>query len=229
MSDIRKKLLKSPYSWSIGLHVLFVIGIMISGSKRKLIKPETPQAAPTIRIDVVDLPDKMSKNKKTPSKPKEVITPKAPTPKAETLDKDDELKVKKETVKKVITKKTEEKKDEPSLPKTEVIKGNKLEDGTSLTGIKKLKFNKYQAEAYEKIQQNWTVPNWFEQKDYKTLIRVFINSKGVLYNEKIEKSSGSTLFDKQALKAVELSSPLPKPPDDLKAWFQAKGVLLSFP
>lgn len=66
-----------------------------------------------------------------------------------------------------------------------------------------------QSQIYEKIRSNWRIPS-FNETLHCTL-RVHINTKGEVIGVKILESSGNTLFDDAADRAVHRATPLPIP------------------
>jgi colicin import membrane protein len=70
----------------------------------------------------------------------------------------------------------------------------------------------------ERIRSNWTVPE-LAQKDARSLIvqvRITIEKDGRVGNVVMEKSSGNTYFDDSVRRAIQKSSPLPTPPEQLR-------------
>lgn len=71
----------------------------------------------------------------------------------------------------------------------------------------------------EKIRSNWTVPE-LEIKNARNLIvqvRITIEKNGGVSNIRMEKSSGNPYFDDSVRRAIQKSSPLPIPPEQLRA------------
>jgi colicin import membrane protein len=76
-------------------------------------------------------------------------------------------------------------------------------------------FNEYYAQMENKIWQQWSWPET-EQKNLLAVISIKILKDGTIRIQKIEKSSGNSFFDKEALKALTKANPLPPPPDELE-------------
>jgi TonB family protein len=76
-------------------------------------------------------------------------------------------------------------------------------------------FNEYYAQMEHKIWQQWSWPET-GQKNLLTIISIKILRDGTIRIQKIEKSSGNSFFDKEALKALTKANPLPPPPDELE-------------
>lgn len=70
----------------------------------------------------------------------------------------------------------------------------------------------------EKVRANWTVPE-LAQKEAKKLIvqvRITIEKDGRVSNVRMEKVSGNPYFDDSVRRAIQKSSPLPTPPEQLR-------------
>lgn len=89
---------------------------------------------------------------------------------------------------------------------------------------------KYQALVRLKIVRNWVVPSGFASAGAtaNAQLIVMINTDGEVSSTHWAKRSGSEAFDKSAKRAVEKSSPLPKPPEKLAWETYNEGFLISF-
>ncbi|MDP2753115.1 MAG: energy transducer TonB, partial [Nitrospirota bacterium] len=54
------------------------------------------------------------------------------------------------------------------------------------------------------------------QKDLEAIISIKIKRDGAITAQRIEKSSGNTLFDRSAIKALAKASPLSPPPYEME-------------
>ncbi len=61
-----------------------------------------------------------------------------------------------------------------------------------------------------KIRQQWIYPDTLD-KDLETIVSIRIANDGTVTIEKVEKRSGSALFDRSVLRAITAASPLPRP------------------
>ena len=89
---------------------------------------------------------------------------------------------------------------------------------------------KYQALVRTKIVRNWVVPSGFASAGAtaNAQLIVMINTEGQVSSVRWAKRSGSDAFDESAKRAVEKSSPLPKPPEKLAWETYNEGFLISF-
>ncbi len=76
-------------------------------------------------------------------------------------------------------------------------------------------FDDYYAKITNEIRQHWIFPD-SGPKNIETIISIKILRDGTIINQKIEKSSGNTLFDRSALKAIAKASPLTPPPYEME-------------
>ncbi|OYZ24171.1 MAG: hypothetical protein B7Y39_01720 [Bdellovibrio sp. 28-41-41] len=110
-----------------------------------------------------------------------------------------------------------------------VFKGNVLNPGTELNGINKIQHENYVALIDRQIKENWTLPQWLANKDFKAQALLKIDQNGnIIYNQ-IYKSSGNANYDDIVKETIQKSGPFPKPPDKFSAVLSEKGVLIGFP
>ncbi len=69
----------------------------------------------------------------------------------------------------------------------------------------------YSALVFERIQREWIYPD-LDRADLEAIISFRITGEGKIISQKLKKSSGNTIFDRSAMKAVLKASPLPPPP-----------------
>lgn len=73
----------------------------------------------------------------------------------------------------------------------------------------------YYTTITREIWQQWVYPDT-GKKDIEAIVAIKILRDGTAIIQRIEKSSGNTLFDKSALRALAKASPLPPPPDEME-------------
>jgi TonB family protein len=73
----------------------------------------------------------------------------------------------------------------------------------------------YYSKITREIWQQWIFPDT-GQKDLETIVSIRILKDGTTTVQKIEKSSGNTLFDRSAIKALAKANPLPPPPYEME-------------
>ena len=73
----------------------------------------------------------------------------------------------------------------------------------------------YYTKITKEIWQQWVYPN-VGKKDIEAVISIKILMDGTAIVQKIEKSSGNSIFDKSALRALAKASPLPPPPYEME-------------
>lgn len=116
-----------------------------------------------------------------------------------------------------------------AVPEGTTVKGNRLSEGNSLTGVEKIEYNRYLSDLDLHIKKNWHLPEWLVAKPLTTSILVRFDGNGQLLEKKLIRSSGNKEFDKEALDAVTQSVPFPAPPENLISYFQSQGIELRFP
>lgn len=76
-------------------------------------------------------------------------------------------------------------------------------------------FDDYYTKIRKEIWQQWVYPDT-GQKDLEAIISIRIMKDGTISVQRIEKSSGNTLFDKSAIKALTKANPLSPPPYEME-------------
>jgi colicin import membrane protein len=77
-------------------------------------------------------------------------------------------------------------------------------------------FDEYYAKIIKEIWQHWQWNPALGRKDIEAVVSIKILKDGTAIVQRIEKSSGNTQFDRSALKALTLASPLSPPPYDIE-------------
>jgi colicin import membrane protein len=70
--------------------------------------------------------------------------------------------------------------------------------------------NDYAALIRERIWSEWIYPN-LDSQDLEVIIAFVINKDGKVISPRLVKTSGNTLYDRSAMKAIQKASPLPAP------------------
>lgn len=177
----------------------------------KVVEPEPAPKAPTVSLDKKPKPKDLSKAQKAAMDKLKRMS---------ALDK-----IKEELAAKSKTK-------APSAGKSgtsQVVKGNEVTKGDSLTGLSKIAFDEYLSSIKAKVLENWSVPQWLMEANLKARVLVLIDQRGVVMKKTIQQSSGNDIFDGQALDAVDKSSPFPAPPDRIQGVLSTSGIIFNFP
>ena len=240
-------------SASVGFHVVVVLLLFT----RLFFASDTPiEIRKAIRVDVVDLPDKVmdlpppvaepapaktAQPSPTSAKLQEKLpTKEMPKPSAEQPKID--LKKQKADLAKSQKKALEQLKamqaldniknevnQEKQRAATQLIKGAALSKGSALTGLEKIDYDRYYDVMESHLRQNWSLPQWLSEANLKAQALVTIDENGNVTRKQIVKSSGNSIFDSTVLEAIEKSSPFPIPPASLRGKLANGGVIFGFP
>jgi len=96
--------------------------------------------------------------------------------------------------------------------------GNNRRINSQITGTpmgKATMFDDYYSKIIREIWQQWVFPDT-GQKDLEAIISIRIKRDGAITAHRIEKSSGNTLFDRSAIKAIAKANPLSPPPYEME-------------
>jgi colicin import membrane protein len=77
-------------------------------------------------------------------------------------------------------------------------------------------FDEYYTKVIKEIWQQWRWNPAMGRKDIEAVVSIKILKDGTAIVQRIEKSSGNTQFDRSALRALTLASPLTPPPDEIE-------------
>ncbi|NJL24033.1 MAG: TonB family protein [Calothrix sp. SM1_5_4] len=221
---------------------------------KAVVMPSEPiQLMDAIRVDVVDLPDKVQhlpESEPTPrtkaaeppapapapqpavAKPKTPEAPSVPNPK---LKKEDLAKSQNQALNKIKAMaaldkiKNDVNKETAAKSVSAPVKGDRLNAGNALTGLREIEFNRYLKDIKNKVHAAWSLPQWLADAGLKAQVVVLIDERGYVVKKSIRQSSGNEVFDGQAIAAVEASSPFPPPPPELRGTLSTGGIVLGFP
>lgn len=236
---------------SIGLHA----GVLILIFFQAVLMPGEPiELRNAIRVDVVGLPEKMKEEPvlhppptetkapepKAKLPPKEEKAPPAvklkgpemPNPKAKKIDT---AKAQREALNKLKAQSALEDikkslaKEQETQQKSTLVKGNKPIEGSDLTGLHQIDFNRYLKEVEGIIRSRWSIPEWMADAKLRAQVLVQIDERGFIVKKAFQRSSGNVVFDNSVMGAIEASSPLPPPPKRLQGVLESNGIIFNFP
>lgn len=213
---------------SLFLHLSFFIFFFLKGI---IYSSEVVYVPESIRVDIVDLPDKIPDKvpDKTPDKIEPIKAPDIPQklePKmSETTKKVEFTNAQSAALNKLKTKdaieelkkaKLAEQLNSKSKPAAPLYKGSIISSGNSFTGLSKLKVNEYLSNLVSKIREEWVLPQWLSTANLKASVLVSVDKQGRILQKKIYSSSGNSIFDASCITAVESASPFDPPPAEIE-------------
>jgi len=107
--------------------------------------------------------------------------------------------------------------------------GNVKSEGYSLTGDVANQADVYLGRARAHVQKNWNVPAWMQVSTLSASIVVRIAADGRVLAKQFLRRSGNEEFDRYVERAIELSDPLPAPPEALRSIYMEDGIEWRFP
>jgi len=117
--------------------------------------------------------------------------------------------------------------------KSLALAGNKLQEGTKLTGTsgsaESSAFGDYATKLPDHVRPYWRLPSYLLEQDLRARIRVWLGTDGRVLKAEIYETSGNKEFDEKALASVKQASPLPAPPELARAGVLRGDILLGFP
>jgi len=103
--------------------------------------------------------------------------------------------------------------------------------GTVSELTKQIIGNQWVSDVQSKIRPNLDVPSAIDasvRDSLKTVISLYVSSNGKVMKRAIEHGSGNELFDRAVLRAIDMSSPLPPPPPEIRDSVQGDGCEVTF-
>jgi len=241
---------------SIALHGLLLIVLLL----KELVIPSEPKMKeylPSLKVDLVALPDQKAAEVTTPIQPsapeetkqaEEVKKPEAvakaepvkePT-KEETADYSLKKKQPKTKAEKAATKREESRermknalariKALEKIREGELIKGNQVMTGSSAKGdSSKNTDTTYYDVVLEKVRNEWELPQWLQGKGLSAKVLVKIDRRGSISSIQFLRSSGNNQFDAAVKRTLSQAMPFPAPPVSVLADVNTDGIILGFP
>ena len=221
-------------------HTVFILVFTIQAY---FFPSEPIEYLPSVRVDIVDLPDKQDLTSPqpaaaTPQKTEEAPTPPKEAPPLKTTEEEIALK----PAAKPEPKKNNRKQEQQALEKlaqmaaieklkqkpTSTYKGNVISPGTQLTGVVRLQAERYYGEVDSHIRSQWFLPAYLRNKDLQTVVIVKFRATGQLAKVQIVESSGNATFDDLVLATIQRATPVPAPPENLRLKVLHDGFRLRF-
>jgi len=110
-----------------------------------------------------------------------------------------------------------------------LIKGNEVSPGSSLTGIAKIENDEYLNDLDKHVKKHWDLPNFLARANLRASVLIHLDERGFVVKKEMTRSSGNQIFDQTVLASIERASPFPQPPKRLVNLFMVEGIVLGFP
>lgn len=212
--------------WSCIVHVGLILVFIL---RFQFFPSETTLYVPSLKVDLVALPEVLKKDLGKDKKKKQEETKQA---KKKEKEKDKE-KPKKNKISKKSQKKDELKSAIEQIreeTKEEEVRGNKISKGSTTTGEAREALERsYFDDVHANLIQNWSLPVWLERQNLSAQAHIYVDTEGRILTVKLTKRSGNERFDQEVKRAIERSNPFPAPPKELRGSLESNGILLGFP
>ncbi len=247
--------IKVGLRWSAGLHVGVALAILL----KHLVFPGTAVTIPpTLRVDLVGLPDVLKKDKwklNAQLDPKLADALRAAADQANEIKKvelpksdadkpdPDELVMKREQAGDDIARQKKLKSSlarikallkvqtpDDAAARAQPVKGNQLSRGTSLSGdAKESTEPSYYDHVRDRLQENWALPVWLSRQKLSARVQIFINRTGHLHTYRFLEFSGNTQFDEAVKRTITDSEPFVAPTSEVADAVFTDGIVVGFP
>lgn len=250
----QNSLFRQFFLFSLGLHILLVIYLIA----KSILFPDQPtEYFPSLRVDLVGLPDLKKADTVTPkpAEPDPTSAPPAfqkPVPKpdikpdikadAKATAEADDFAVQKKKADHKKKEKEAQKKLKAALERIkaierikamtsgEMVRGNQVSKGSALSGEAKTSLETtYFDVVLERVQSNWELPKWLQDQNLSAKVMIYLDARGGLKSFQFVKPSGNEQFDSEVKRTLQASSPFPLPPSEIASDLSGKGILLGFP
>lgn len=234
------------------LRISFVLHFVLAATilLKNFLSPSEPKLfLPSLRVDLVGLPD---------VKRSEVPAPTQPTERKEVLPSSDPVKIETapepergdySTTKKKSKKKEESKKEKEAQTKLkraldrikalervkalageDEIKGNQISKGSAITGEAKLALEtSYFDVILERVRTYWELPKWLQDQRRSAKVMIYLDTQGRMKSFHFVQPSGSDAFDQEVKRTLQAANPFPLPPNAIASEIGKEGILLGFP
>jgi len=220
---------------SVAIHIALLAFLYL----KSIISPSTlntKEYIPSLRVDLVALPNQKITEQVTPPKPVESEPVKEKTepevkqkPVVDAGDyslKKNKNKEKKERLKSAL----ERIKAIQKITESEEVKGNKISKGSSATGqAPDSADTTYFDTIHEKVQDQWELPQWLKDQNLSAKVLIKIDRRGLIVSTNFVQSSGNQQFDTAVKQALQAAAPFPNPPESVLSRVSQDGILLKFP
>lgn len=111
------------------------------------------------------------------------------------------------------------------------VKGNAISKGSSVSGDAKTSLETtYFDVVLERVRTYWELPKYLqEQAQLSAQVTIFIDRKGLVTRTVISQSSGNAAFDNEVKRTLQSAAPFPEPPIAILPDLAQEGILLGFP
>ncbi len=213
---------------SVLIHFLFIFGMFL----KSIISPSeirTKEYLPSLRVDLVALPNQKITETVTPAQPAEEKTLKETAieePGDYSLSKKKVKNIKKDKMKSALDRiKALEK-----IRDGEALKGNIVRKGSSAKGdANVLAQTTYFDSVLDKVRNEWELPTWLQDKGLNAKVLVKIDRRGNISSITFIRNSGNSQFDTAVKRALNAASPFSPPPMSVLVDVSRDGIVLGFP
>lgn len=214
--------INSDFAFSLFLHALIIAATLIVARHSNISKSPVPYIVTIVDSQQVSASPATSENKSSASettKPSNHIAKPVDMPSSKSraaLKKQDEGMVKERIAALEAKKKVEKMASLRKMVDIGKISNQKSEGAkTSASKAQGHAGGDYYSMVVSRIKEQWIYPESID-KDLLAVVIIRIAKDGNITIDKIEKSSGNPLFDRSVLRAINRSSPLPRPPEEIE-------------
>ena len=111
----------------------------------------------------------------------------------------------------------------------DAVRGNQVNQGTSLTGQMQATLNAYVGHVRDRLSSNWALPSYLQNQNLKATIVIHIDARGNVVKMEFTRTSGNNGFDSYAEQTVRASSPFFPPPAEMAPGLRNAGIEVKFP
>lgn len=245
----QESLLQRALRLSIAMHAAFFVFLLV---KEALLPSPPHEYLPSIRVDLVGLPDQ--KRNATPL-PLPTPAPAAPAQspplaQAQAPARTAEIPTVSEKGDLSIGKKKSKSKKEKDAQKRlkqaldriraierikmlaggDEVKGNAVSKGSALTGeAKQALETSYFDVVLERVRTYWELPKWLQGQNRSAKVMIYLDGQGQLKTFQFVQGSGNDSFDSEVKRTLQAAAPFPVPPAALASDLSKQGILLGFP
>lgn len=223
--------LKKAIKLSLGIHLTLLVILFL----KSIVMPSeinTKEYIPSLRVDLVALPDQKTTDQITPAMPSasEESKESAKKEKVKAAEEKGDYSLNKKKKKDRMKSALDRIKALEKIKEGEQIKGNVVMKGSSAKGVATNSVETtYFDVVLDKIRTEWELPQWLKDRGLSAKVLIQIDRRGMITHTRFIKSSGNEQFDAAVKRTLQASVPFPAPPVSILPNVSQDGIVFGFP
>ena len=190
---------------------------------------------PSVRVDIVALPDKAMPAQPAPQTNATQMAPPSPPKGTDAAVNPQQSQKSREELRRQALariKNIAQNQPQPSpQPATNTvsgpIKGNRVTEGSRLTGLSRIEYDDYVDRLHTHLHAHWTIPEWLSAQGLSAVVLIYLDEQGYVIDTQMMQHSGNAHYDKSVLQAITRANPFPAPQNEFIDIVGLSGVTIN--